>query len=82
MAPSDLLSEFKQAHEIHGYNTRAHDLLRIPLAKTAKYQGSFRINGDPAYNALPRNIRQIKELNELKIKLKRNLLRKPFIHRL
>jgi len=26
-----------------GYNTRNHNLLRSPLAKTPKYQGSFRI---------------------------------------
>ena len=45
MAPSCLLSEVKHAHEIHGYNTRGHDLLRLPLAKTAKYQRSFRIKG-------------------------------------
>ena len=44
-APSYLLSEFKHAHEIHGYNTRGHDLLRLPIAKTAYYEGSFRING-------------------------------------
>ena len=38
MTPSYLLSEFKHVHEIHGYNTRGHDLLRLSLAKTAKYQ--------------------------------------------
>ena len=68
MAPSYLLSEFKHAHEIHSYNTRHHDLLRLSLAKTSKYQGSFRINGARVYNALPRNIRQIREINEFKTK--------------
>ena len=32
-------------HQVHGYNTRSRDLLRPPLAKTTKCQGSFRING-------------------------------------
>ena len=45
MTPLYLLSEFRHAHQVRGYNTRSHDLLRPPLAKTAKYQGSFRING-------------------------------------
>ena len=43
MAPLYLLSELRHGHQIHGYNTRSHDLLCPPLAKTAKYQGSFRI---------------------------------------
>ena len=73
MAPSYLISEFKHAHEIHSYNTRHHDLLRPPLAKTSKYQGSFRINVARAYNDLPRSMRQIREINEFKTKLKRHL---------
>ena len=44
MAPLYLLSKFRHAYQVHGYNTRSLDLLRPPLAKTAKYQGSFRIN--------------------------------------
>ena len=43
IASSYLLSEFRHAHLYHGYNTRSRDLLRPPFAKTAKYQGSFRI---------------------------------------
>ena len=34
---------WKYAHQIHSYNTRHRDLMRLPLAKTAKYQGSFRL---------------------------------------
>ena len=73
MAPSYLLSEFKHAHEIHRYNTRGRDLLRLPLARTSKYQGSFRINGARAFNALPRSLRNIERLKEFKTKLKRHL---------
>ena len=46
IAPSYLLSEFRHAHLFHGYNTRSRDFLCPPFAKTAKYQGSFRINGE------------------------------------
>ena len=69
MAPSYmcLLSEFKHALEIHSYNTKHHDLLRPPLAKTSNYQRSFRVNGAHTNNALPRNIRQIREVNELSL---------------
>ena len=45
MAPAYLLTEFKYAHKIHAYYTRHRDLLRLPLAKTTKYQGSFRFKG-------------------------------------
>ena len=57
MAPAYLLTEFKHAHQIHAYYTRHRDQLRLPQAKTTKYQGSFRINGARAYNSLPRNIK-------------------------
>ena len=73
MAPSYLLSEFKHAYEIHRFNTRGRDLLRLPLARTAKYQGSFRINGARAFNAQPRKLRHIEKLNEFKTKLKVHL---------
>ena len=73
IAPSYLLSEFRHAHFFHGYNTRCHDLLLPPFTKTAKYQGSFRINGTRTYNTIPRNIRQVEKFSEFKIKLKRHL---------
>ena len=59
IAPSYLLSEFRHTHLFHAYNTRSHDLLRPPFRKTAKYQGSFRINSAQTYNTISRNIRQV-----------------------
>ena len=44
VAPSYLLSEFRHAHQIHSHFTIQRDRLRLPLAKTTIYQGSFRIN--------------------------------------
>lgn len=73
MSPSYLLSEFKQTYQIHSYNTRGRDLPRLPLARTTKYLGSFRISGVRTYNALPLSLTQLDKLNEFKIKLKRHL---------
>ena len=70
MAPSYLLSNFKQASQIHTYNTRGCDLLRPPRAKTKKYQGSFVINGTCAFNALPHEIRSVEGLSVFKRKCK------------
>ena len=68
-APSYLLSEFRQALFFHGSDTRSLDLLRPHFAKTAKYQGSFRINGARTDNIIPRNIRQVETFSEFKINL-------------
>ena len=73
LAPAYLLTEFKYAHQIHTYNTRHCDLLRLSLAKTAKYQGSFRFNGARAFNALPLKIRNATDLKEFKIWTKHHL---------
>ena len=75
MAPAYLLTEFRHAHQIHTYNTRHRDLLRLPLAKTVKYQGSFRYNGARTFNALPLNVRLSQELGEFKTKTKRHFKR-------
>ena len=66
LAPSYLLCEFRHAHQIHSHFTRHRDQLRLPLAETTKYQGSFRINGACAYNSLPSNIRSTKDFNMFK----------------
>ena len=71
MSPDYLLTEFKYAHQVHTYNTRHRDLLRLPLAKTTKYQGSFRYNSARTFNALPPNIQNINEFQAFKTRLKR-----------
>ena len=67
-----MIGEFVDASAIHAYRTRHRDLLRIPLAKTTKYQGSFRINGARAYNLLPKDIRMANTIKEFKIKTTRH----------
>ena len=37
-------------------------MLRPPLAKTANYQASFRINEIYVFKALPQNIREFKQI--------------------
>ena len=45
LAPAYLLNEFSHARDFHSYNTRHRDFFRLPLARTTKYQGSFRFSG-------------------------------------
>ena len=45
LAPVCLLNEFRFSSDIHNYNTGNKDLIRVPRAKTTKYQSSFRCNG-------------------------------------
>ena len=75
LAPSYLLTEFRHAREIHQYNTRHRDLLRLLLAKTTKYQGSFRYNGASTFNSLPASVRSLRELTEFKRLAKRHFKR-------
>ena len=68
LAPSYLLSDFTQAKK---YNTRHWDLIRLPLAKSTKYQGSFRCNGGCTFNNLPKAIRLLESLKTFKTECKR-----------
>lgn len=64
-----LVNEFRHVHKIHSHFTRQRDQLRLPLAKTTKYQDSFRINGARAY------IRSARDLNTFKSSAKRHFKR-------
>ena len=44
--------EFHHSRKFHDYNTRHRDVLRPPLAKTSKYQGSFRVSGTKIWNSV------------------------------
>ena len=68
LAPSYLLSDFTQAKK---YNIRHWDLIRLPLAKSTKYQGSFRYNGGCTFNNLPKAIRLLESLKTFKTECKR-----------
>ena len=65
IVPSYLLSEFRHSHQLQSHFTRRCDQLRLLLAKTTKYQGSFQINSARAYNSSPHaNVRTVKDFNE------------------
>ena len=73
LAPPYLLNEFNHSRDFHSYNTRHRDLLRTPLAKTTKYQGSFRFSGTKIWNSLPLGLRRTHDLNKFKSGLKKHL---------
>ena len=73
LAPSYLLNEFSHSQDFHSYNTRHRGLLRPPLAKTTKYQGSFRFSGTKIWNSLPLDLRRTHDLNKSKSGLKKHL---------
>ena len=59
------------AKKYHTYNTRHRDLIRLPLAKSTKYQGSFRYNNGCTFNNLPKAIRSLESLKTFKTECKR-----------
>ena len=74
LAPNYLLSNFQRSQEFHMYNARCKDFLRLPRAKTTKYQGSFRINGARTWNTLLPQIRKENSFSAFKAKLKQYLI--------
>ena len=53
LAPAYLLDDFHSSEQIHNYNTRNRDLIRLPLGKTTKFQTSFKYNAAKSWNTLP-----------------------------
>ena len=70
LAPAYLLHDFHYSLDFHVCNTQNKDLLRLPLAKTSKYQSSFRYNGAKAWNDLPYKLRIENSLSKFKKGLK------------
>ena len=52
LAPAYLLDDFHSSEQIHNYDTRNKDLIRLPLAKTTKFQTSFKYNAAKSWNTL------------------------------
>ena len=72
LAAAYLLNELIHARDFHSYNTRHRDLLELPLARTTKYQGSFRFSGAKIWNTLPLALRSEHDLNKFGFCLKRH----------
>ena len=73
LAPAQLLDDFHSSDQIHIYNTRNKDLIRLPLAKTTKFQTSFKYNAAKSWNTLPRNSRHDQSLTSFKLKVRKHL---------
>ena len=77
LAPAYLIDEFSHSRDFHSYNTCHRDLLRLPLARTTKYQGSFRFSGAKIWNTLPLDLRSEHDINKVLFGLKRHFTSKP-----
>ena len=77
LALAYLVNEFSDTHDFHSYNTRHKDLFRLPLARTTKYQCSFRFSGAKIWNTLPLALRSKHDLNKFGFGLKRHFRSKP-----
>ena len=59
------------------YNTRHRDLLRLPLARTTKYQGFFRFSGAKIWNTRPLDLRSEHDIKKSAFGRKRQFRSKP-----
>ena len=69
LAPDYLLDNFRHTSDVHNYILRNRDQLRLPFARTTKFQGSFLYNGAKTWNNLPKSIRLIKDPTQFKTAL-------------
>ena len=70
MAPAYLLNEFSHSRDFHLYNKCHRDLLRPLLARTTKYQGSFRFSRAKIWNTLLLDLRREHDINKFAFGLK------------
>ena len=73
LAPVYLLDDLHSSEQIHNYDTRNKDLIRLPLARTTKFQTSFKYNAAKSWNTLPRNLWHDQSLTSFKLKVKKYL---------
>ena len=75
LASAYLLIEFSHSRDFHSYNTRNRDSLRLPLARTTKYQASFRFRGAKIWNTVPLDLRSKHDVKTFAFGLKKHLIR-------
>lgn len=73
ISPVYLLDDFHSSEQIHNYNTRNRDLIPLPLARTTKFQTSFKYNAAKSWNTLPRNLHHDQSLTSFKLRVKKHL---------
>ena len=72
LASAYLLDELSHSRVFHSYNTRhTRDLLCLPLARTTKFQGSFRFSGAKILNTLLLDLWSEHDINKFAFGLKR-----------
>ena len=77
LAPTYLPNEFSHARDFNSCDTRHRDLLRLPLARTTKYQGSFRFSRAKIWNTPLLALRSEHDLNKFGFGPKRHFRSKP-----
>ena len=76
LAPAYLIAEFSHSRDFHSYNTCHRDLLRLPLARTTKFQGSFKFSGAKIWNTFPLYLRSEHDIDKVSFGLKRHFTSK------
>ena len=71
LAPAYLLEDFEKFEKYHYYDTCNKDL-RLPLARTTKFQAAFKLNAAKTWNTLPANICCIQSFSSFKLHVKRH----------
>ena len=68
--------EFRQANAIHNYPTRRNSQLRPPLPLLDLDKRFIKYSGCLIYNALPNNLKSLRNIHTLKINVKKLLINK------
>ena len=67
-------NKLKRNNDVHNYNTRDSNLLRIPFTRLHKFTNSFLSKGIHMWNLIPERIKSSRSLDTFKIKVKRHIL--------
>ena len=74
LAPAYLTDIHQRNSDIHGYNTRSANKLRIDRIRTCYYERSFKVTGAKIWNGLPESVISKKSLNTFKNAVKEHFL--------
>ena len=78
LAPDYLVDKFIKRSDVHDRSTRKHDLLDIPLYKTATGQRAFNYRGVKIWNDLDDRLKNITSIITFKKELRKFLLKQSY----
>lgn len=78
MMPQYLLREVEFVKEVHNYNTRQKESIKITYCRTNTGQKTVTYKGYQIYNRLPKKIRDTNNLNEFKKSLSKKLKNREY----